>query len=123
MASQYESGKDENFWEQNELKRLQINKFECSRHPNPLPHSFLELGEFSFLHMSPLDSLFSILALWGNKKWPPSMKVEKMEIFGNNMSLIGCKWSSLNAPSTQNPLSHSFLEVGEFPFLHISPLG
>ena len=67
-------------------------------------------------------SLFSVLALWGNKNWLPSIKVKQIEIFQNKMSLKGCKWSSLNAPGTQIPLSHSFLELGEFPFLSISPL-
>ena len=31
-------------------------------------HPFLELGEF----------LFSLLVLWGNKNWPPSMKVKEL---------------------------------------------
>ena len=29
---------------------------------------------------------------------------------------MGCKWSSLNAPGTGNPLSHSVLGLDEFPF-------
>ena len=36
---------------------------------------------------------------------------------------MGCKWSSLNAPGTENPLSHPFLGLGEFPFPFIGPLG
>ena len=28
-----------------------------------------------------LGELGAVLALWGNKNWPPSMKVKKMEIF------------------------------------------
>ena len=43
----------------------------------------------------------SILALWGNKNWPPIMKVKKLEMFRNKMSLMGCKWSSLNTPGTE----------------------
>ena len=66
---------------------------------------------------------FPLLALWGNKNWPPSMKVKRMEIFQNKRGLKGCKWSSLNAPGTENPLSHSILELGEFPFLIIGTLG
>ena len=34
----------------------------------------------------------------GNKNWPPSMKVKKLEIFCDKMSSKGCKWSSLNGP-------------------------
>ena len=50
-------------------------------------------------------------------------KMEQIENFQNKMGLKGCKWSSLNAPGTENPLSHSFLELGKPPFLTISPLG
>ena len=67
--------------------------------------------------------LFPLLALWGNKNWPHSMKVKKMETFQDKNGLMGCKWSSLNAPSTENPLSHSLLELGDFPFPIIGPLG
>ena len=79
----------------------------------PLSHLVLKLD----------FSLFSLLALWGNKKWPPSMKVQQIENCQNKMGLKGCKWSSLNAPGTQTPLSHPFLELGKLPFLTISPLG
>ena len=52
---------------------------------------------------------FPLLALWGNKNWPPSMKLKKLEIFWNKMGSMGCKWSNLNAPGTEttlnNPLS------------------
>ena len=51
------------------------------------------------------------------------MKVQKLGNFGNKSGLTGCKWSSLNAPGTQTPLSHPILKLGEFPFLSISPLG
>ena len=46
------------------------------------------------------------MGLWGNRNWPPSMKVEKIENFHNKRGLMGCKWSSMNAPGTENPLSH-----------------
>ena len=61
---------------------------------------------------------FPLLALWGNKNWPPSMKVEKLEKFFNKMGLMGCKWSSLNALrrlGTQSCHSHSTLELGDPP--------
>ena len=70
-----------------------------------------------------MNSPFPLLALWGNKNWPPSMKVKKMENFQDKKGWMGCKWSSLNAPSTENPLSHSLLELGDFPFPIIGPLG
>ena len=67
-------------------------------------------------------SLFKLLALWGNKNWPPSMKVKNLAKSGNKIGLTGCKWSSLNVPGTGNPLSHSVLELGEFLFPIIGQL-
>ena len=37
------------------------------------------------------------------------MKGKKVEKFGEKISLTGRKWFSLNAPSTETPLSHSRL--------------
>ena len=54
----------------------------------------------SFNYKSRMNSLFQLLALGGNKNWPPSMKVEKLENFQNKKGLMGCKWSSLNAQGT-----------------------
>ena len=51
------------------------------------------------------------------------MKVKMMENFRNKRGLMGCKRSSLNAQGTENPLSHSFLGLEEFPFPIIDPLG
>ena len=68
-------------------------------------------------------SLFSLLDLWGNKNWPPSMKVKMMEKFLNKRGLKGCKLSSLNAQDTENPLSHSLLGLDDFPFFHNWPSG
>ena len=45
-----------------------------------------------------------------------------MENFQNELGLKGFKWTSLNAPGTETPLSHPILELGEFPFLTIGPL-
>ena len=69
------------------------------------------------------NSPFSILALWGNKNGLPSMKVKDLENFQNKNGLMGCKWPSLNAPGTGNPLSHSVLGLEELPFPIIGPLG
>ena len=71
---------------------------------SPLTHPILKM-EFSLPIISPL----------GNKNWPPSMKVKKLETFQNKGSLKGFKWSSLNAPGTKTPLSHPILKLGEFP--------
>ena len=61
------------------------------------------------------NSPFPLLALWGNKKWPPSMKVEKMENFQNKRGLMGCNWSSFIVTGTENPLSHPLLGLEAFP--------
>ena len=53
----------------------------------------------------------------------PQNESENLENSENNNGLMGCKWSSLNAPVTENPLSHSVLELEEFPFPIIGPLG
>ena len=37
----------------------------------------------------------------------PSIKIRKAEQFWNKISLTGCKWYSLNAPSTETHVSHS----------------
>ena len=50
-------------------------------------------------------SLFSVLVLWGNKNWPPSIKMKQIENCQDKMGLKGCKWSSLNVPGTETPVS------------------
>ena len=82
------------------------------------------LKPLSLIHIgSWVNSPFPLLALWGNKNGLPSMKVKKLKIVQNKVGLTGCKWSSLKAPGTETPLSYPFLELGEFPFLVIGPLG
>ena len=81
---------------------------------NTLYHSLLRLEEFPF---------FPLLVLWGNKNWPPSMKVKKLENFQKVRGAKSCKWSSFDAPGTQNPLSHSVLKLAEVPFSHYWPSG
>ena len=44
------------------------------------------------------------------------MKVKKLQKYGNKSGLMGCRWSSLNAPDTENPLYHPILGLHEFPF-------
>ena len=59
-----------------------------------------------------------ILVLWGNKNWLPSMKVRKFENVQSETGLRGCKWSNLNPPGTETPLSHPYWKLQEFPFSH-----
>ena len=80
------------------------------------PLSLIHIGKGKF-------SQLQLLALWGNKNWLPNMKVKELENFQNKMGLKDCKWSSLNGPGTQVPMSHPFLELEKLPFLNISPLG
>ena len=56
-------------------------------------------------------ALFSLLALWGNKNWPPSMKVKKFETFRNKRGSTCCKWPNLNTPGTQTPQYHPIPEL------------
>ena len=70
-----------------------------------------------------MDPTFPLLALWGNKNWPLSMKVKKLENYQKVKGAKGCKWASLKAPGTESPLSHPVLKLEEFPFSIISPLG
>ena len=65
------------------------------------------------------NSLFWLLALWGNKNGLPGMKVQNLKICLNKSDSTGCKWSSLNVPGTEAPLSPPFLELGVFFFLSL----
>ena len=51
------------------------------------------------------------------------MKMKKSENFQNKSGLKGCKWSSLNTPGTENPLSYALMGLDNFPFPIIGPLG
>ena len=44
-------------------------------------------------------------------------------LLSHPVGLTGCKWSNLDAPGTETPLSHPYLDLGELLFLIISPLG
>ena len=56
------------------------------------------------------------LSLWGNKNWPPMLKVKKFENLGDKIGFTGCKWSSLNAPGTEILVSDSECQKSIFPF-------
>ena len=66
---------------------------------------------------------FLLIIILLNRNWPPSMKMKKFENFQNKRGFMGCKWSSLNAPGTEYPLSHPSLKLEEFPSPIIDPLG
>ena len=103
----------ENVLNKRGLKGCKWSSLNAPGTENPLSHSIMKLDE----------SPFPILALWGNKNWPPSMKMKKVENFHNKRGLKGCKWSNLNALGTETPLSHPVLELDELPFPIIGPMG
>ena len=70
-----------------------------------------------------MNPLFPLLALWGNKNWPPSMKEKKLKIFQHKMDSMSCIWYSLNAPGTETTLSHPILKLDESPFPLLSLWG
>ena len=51
------------------------------------------------------------------------MNVKKLGNFQNKRSLMGYKWSNLNAPGTENPLSQPIVKLGDFPFSTIWTCG
>ena len=51
------------------------------------------------------------------------MKVEKLENVRNKRGSKGCKWSSLIAPGTENPLSYPLLRFEESPLCPIVTFG
>ena len=69
------------------------------------------------------NSFFPLLALWGNKNWPPSMKLEKLKKFQNKSGLKGCKWPRLNGHGTEILLTHPLWGLEELPFPIIGLLG
>ena len=115
----------QHYLDQNQLKMLQMVQFECPRITHPLVSFTFE--EFSFLIFS--SCCFPPSSLWGIKNWfimggcRARGKAEKVESFWNKISLSGCKWSSLNAPGTESPVSHSGWENFIFSFSAFLPLG
>ena len=105
--------KSEKFQNKMGLKECKWSSLNIPGTETLLSHPILKLDE------PPLP----LLALWGNKNWPPSMKVKKLKIFWDKMGSKGCKWSSLNAQGTGNPLPHPVLELKNLPFPNIGPLG
>ena len=102
------------FYKQIGLKELQMVQFECPRHWNASVLSILGIGRIPISQYLPSG---------GNKNWPPNMNVKKMKNSPYKMGLKDCKWSIFNAPGFETPLSHPFLELGEFSVISICPLG
>ena len=85
-------------------------QFECPRHWNPSvsSHPFLELGEFPFLIISPLDEL------------GPQYESEKVGNFPEQNWLKGLQIVQFECPRHWNPSASSIFEVGRislFPLL------
>ena len=64
-------------------------------------------------------SLFPLLALWGNKNWPPSIKMKHFEKFQNKIGSKCCRWSSLNAPGTEILIGFKKPDLLRNPRLHL----
>ena len=143
-AANVEVGK---FRQPTRLNSLQMVQFECPRHSNPCaslrlgefhipifslplspvqlecPRHSLRLGEFHFPSLGCVSLRCGLPLSRVKRIGLPSIKMWKLENLGNKIGLTGCKWSSLNAPGTQTPLYHPFLELGEFPFSVCLSLG
>ena len=57
-----------------------------------------------------MNPSFPLLALWGNKNCPPSMKVKEVKKFECKSGILGCIWFNLSFPGTEKHLSHHALE-------------
>ena len=111
---QYEGEEVGKFGKWNWCNRLQMVQFECPRHS--IPRFSLRLGDFHFpIFCLPLSGLIRIGL--------SSMKVKMLKNLENRIVLTGCKWSSLNTPGTQSPVSHSGWEISIFPFSAFLSLG
>ena len=71
----------------------------------------MEIKGTTLIDPQALDSLTSLV------------KVKMFEKCKHKLGRGGCRWSSLNALGTENPLSNPLLELEEFPFPNIDPLG
>ena len=69
------------------------------------------------------NSPFPLLALWGNKNWPPSMKVKKVGKFSEQKGLKGMQMVQFECPRHCKPSFSSTFGVGRIPFSHYWPSG
>ena len=56
---------------------------------------------------------FSLFTLWGNKNWPPSIKVQHFENYKNKIGSTCWEWSSLDAPGTETLIFSKKPEIWE----------
>ena len=68
-------------------------QFECPRHWKPSVSFTFGVGRIPFSH-----------------NWPCGVIRNGSPVWTWKSCKMGCKWSSLNAPGTENPLSHPLLE-------------
>ena len=61
-----------------------------------------------------MNSLFSLLALWGNKNWPPSMKVKKVGKFPEQKGFKGMHIVQLECPRHRKPTVSSAFGSPDF---------
>ena len=97
----------------NQLNRLKTVQLRCPKVRN-LCVSFT-FGKFPFLIFSSRHFLPS--SLCSIKNWVTMGGwAKKTENFCDKIILAGCKWSCLNAPRSETPVSHSLLETSFFQF-------
>ena len=63
-------------------------------------------------------SLFSLLALWGNKKWPPSIKMRQFENFMEQIGLKRLQMVQFECPQALTPLYLIHFCSWKVPFSH-----
>ena len=89
-------------------------------------------GAFKLDHLQPFapikfwelqDLPFPILALWGNKNWPPQYKGEKVGKFERQEWLSRLQMVQFECPRHWNPSVLTILGVARSPLSHIGPLG
>ena len=86
----------------------------CPRHSKPSVSFSFGVGRMS---------LFSILALWGNKNWPPQYECEKYGKFSKSERCKGLQMVQFDSPwHLKSSVSSSF-KVGWIPFSHYWPSG
>ena len=74
---------------------------------------------FTILFSFPAPAAFSFPLSGEIDDWTPSMK-KKVEFFGTKAAKLVSKWSNLNAPGIETPVSHSLLAESLFLLLPLS---
>ena len=86
----------------------------CPRHSKPTVSFSFEVGRMS---------LSSILALWGNKNWPPQYEGEKYGKFSKSERCKGLQMVQFDSPRHLKSSVSSSFKVGWIPFSHYWPSG